>query len=106
MANPYNELIEMFREEGAHYNKSSFYFAEVISSYPNLKVKFNNMVHDKSTLLIDKFLLDRCTGFNTESNEGHTHSLNKLKDELKLGDEVILIPNGKKFVIVSKVVGI
>lgn len=106
MTNPFNDIIEAMREEGKYYNEPSFYFAKVVSSYPNLKVKFNDMIHDRNTLQIDKFLLDRCTSFNTDSSDGHTHSLNKLTDLLKVGDEVVLIRNNNKFVIISKVVNI
>lgn len=106
MANPINELIEAMREEGKYYNEPSFYFAEIVSSYPDLKVKFDDMVHNRDTLLIDKFLLDRCSSFNTETNSGHTHFMNRLTDVLKVGDEVVLIRKGSKFIIMSKVVGI
>ena len=59
MNSPFNNLIDMFREEGKFYNEPSFYFAKVTSELPNLKVMINNMELDKNNLLIDKSLLDR-----------------------------------------------
>ena len=42
MNSPFNNLIDMFREEGKFYNEPSFYFAKVTSELTNLKVMIND----------------------------------------------------------------
>lgn len=101
MADPFNKLIEAMREEGKFFNEPSFYFAKVTSSIPNLKVMLNNMELDKRSLLIDKTLLDRHNFSIGCSNGSITHN---LKDVLNVGDNVVMLKNGDKFIIISKVV--
>lgn len=104
MANPYNNLIDIMRKEGSHNYELPFYFAIVTSSYPDLKVKFDNTEVEKEMLLMDSFLLQRQKQITTESNSSHAHTINTLKDLLRVGDRVILVRDGERFVILSKVV--
>ena len=86
MNSPFNNLIDMFREEGRFYNEPSFYFAKVTSELPNLKVMINDMELDKNNLLIDKVLLD--------------------SNNLNISDKVVMLKDNNKFIIISKVVSI
>lgn len=108
MPNPYNDLIEIFREEGNRLYEPSFYFAEVTSSYPNLKVKFDNAELDRKMLLIDSFLLRQQKEILTEIDESetHTHTIKTLTNLIRKGDRVLLVRDKEKFVILSKVVSI
>ena len=103
MNSPFNNLIDMFREEGKFYNEPSFYFAKVTSESPNLKVMINNMELDKNNLLIDKSLLDR-HNYSITCSEGNIN--HNLKDKLSIGDKVVMLRDGNKFIIMSKVVRI
>ena len=103
MNSPFNNLIDMFREEGKFYNEPSFYFAKVTSELTNLKVIINNMELDKNNLLIDKSLLDR-HNYSITCSEGNIN--HNLKDKLSIGDKVVMLRDGNKFIIMSKVVRI
>ena len=103
MNSPFNNLIDMFREEGRFYNEPSFYFAKVTSELPNLKVMINDMELDKNNLLIDKSLLDRHNYYINCSEGTIDHN---LKDKLSIGDKVVMLKDNNKFIIISKVVSI
>ena len=103
MNSPFNNLIDMFREEGKFYNEPSFYFAKVTSELPNLKVMIIDMELDKNNLLIDKSLLDR-HNYSITCSEGNIN--HNLKDKLSIGDKVVMLRDGNKFIIMSKVVRI
>ena len=103
MNSPFNNLIDMFREEGKFYNEPSFYFAKVTSDLPNLKVMLNDMELNKNNLLIDKSLLDR-HNYSITCSEGNIN--HNLKDKLSIGDKVVMLRDGNKFIIMSKVVRI
>ena len=103
MNNPFNDLINVLREEGSFYNEPSFYFAKVTSELPNLKVMLNDMELNKNNLLIDKSLLDRHNYSVSCSNGSITHN---LKDKLSVGDKVVMLRDNNKFIIISKVVSI
>ena len=103
MNNPFSELINVLREEGSFYNEPSFYFAKVTSELPNLKVMLNDMELNKNNLLIDKSLLDR-HNYSITCSEGNIN--HNLKDKLSIGDKVVMLRDGNKFIIMSKVVRI
>ena len=103
MNSPFNNLIDMFREEGKFYNEPSFYFAKVTSELPDLKVMLNDMELNKNNLLIDKSLLDR-HNYSITCSEGNIN--HNLKDKLSIGDKVVMLRDGNKFIIMSKVVRI
>ena len=83
--NPFNKFIEFMREEGKFFNEPSFYFGKVKNGTPNITVIANGVPLDTRDLLIDDMILSK--GLNTN-------------------DLVILVPYGKKLVIISKVVNI
>ena len=103
MNSPFNNLIDMFREEGKFYNEPSFYFAKVTSELPNLKVMINDMELDKNNLLIDKSLLDRHNYYINCSEGTINHN---LKDKLSIGDKVVMLRDNNRFIIISKVVSV
>ena len=103
MNSPFNNLIDMFREEGKFYNEPSFYFAKVTSELPNLKVMINDMELDKNNLLIDKSLLDR-HNYSITCSEGNIN--HNLKDKLSIGDKVVMLRDSNRFIIISKVVNV
>ena len=107
---PFSELIGLFRDEGSFYNEPSFFMGVVKSGLPDLQVATNGIILDKSNLKIDKWLLDRSKGVSTESpvDPTHTHKINSpINDELKSGDEVVLLRSSNNiFIIISKVVSI
>ena len=103
MNSPFNNLIDMFREEGKFYNEPSFYFAKVTSELPNLKVMINDMELDKNNLLIDKSLLDRHNYYINCSEGSINHN---LQDKLSIGDKVVMLRDSNKFIIISKVVNV
>ena len=103
MADPFNRILQTIRDEVRFGNEPSFFIAKVTSPVPNLKVKLNNMELDKNSLMIDKSLLDRHNVSIQCSNGEVSHN---LKDTLNVGDTVIMLRNGDKFIIISKVVSI
>ena len=103
MNSPFNNLIDMFREEGKFYNEPSFYFAKVTSELPNLKVMINDMELDKNNLLIDKSLLDSHNYYINCSEGTINHN---LKDKLSIGDKVVMLRDNNRFIIISKVVSV
>ena len=86
MNSPFNNLIDMFREEGKFYNEPSFYFAKVTSELPNLKVMINDMELDKNNLLIDQILLNA--------------------NNINIDDKVVMLRDNNRFIIISKVVSV
>lgn len=91
LAQMIKDLIKEAKEEYA-------YLAEVKTGYPNLSVKFGDMVLEKENLKLPghlKDLLDRKPAFEN----GYTFSLNP-------GDTVLLINVKGIFYIIDKVEGI
>ena len=86
MGDSFSNLIDILREEGKFYNEPSFYFGKITSKLPNLKVALSDIELNKNNLLIDKVLLDR--------------------NDLSIGDKVIMLRDNNKFIIISKVVSL
>lgn len=103
MADPFNRILETIREEGRFYNEPPFFIGTIKSSFPNLEILWANRPIHKSQILIDKTLLDRHNVSISCSNGTVSHN---LKDTLNVGDTVIMLRNGDKFIIISKVVSI
>ena len=83
-SNPFNKLIEAIREEGKFYNEPSFFIGKVKNKLPNLEVYWCDQVLVKKQLKIDKLMLDR--------------------NDLEIGDTVIMFRHEEGFIIISKVV--
>ena len=116
--NPYLDLYSIMGK--ATEVKPSFYLGKVISELPELSIKLEDITLSKDDLMIDKWLLDRSTLSHLSYREdgGHTHIdasgeglhrhefLEPLKDILKVGDTVVLLPTDSRFIIISKVVSL
>ena len=70
----------------------------VKSGYPNLKIKFKDIILEKENLLISSLVKDRL--------DKKTMYKNDYKYEIKAGDTVVMLARGDKFVIIDKVVSI
>ena len=114
--NPYLDLYSIMGK--ATEVKPSFYLGKVVSGLPGLQVKLEDIVLNKDDLMIDQWLLDRNnltylshtedgshTHVDASGNGLHRHQFSEpLKDVLKAGDTVILLPTDSRFIIISKVV--
>lgn len=103
MSDPFGKLIKAIREEGKFYNEPSFFIGKIKSPLPNLEILWGNQTIVKEQMLIDKTLLDR-HNYSAECSEGSIDR--NLKDTLSIGDTVVMLFNGDKFIIISKVVSI
>ena len=116
MTNPFLGLYEVMWE--ATKVEPSFFIAKIKTPLPNLEVQLNDIVLDKDSLLIDKWLKDRNEDLFTEY-QGHTHGGDttgdgnhrhqikyNVQDKLEVNDKVILLKINDKFIIISKVVSI
>lgn len=101
MKNPFLELYSLMGE--ATKIEASFFIAKVVSLLPNLKVQLNDLTLDKDDFLISKSLL-LSNNANITANECSIE--HNLKDELKVGDKVVLLRIDDKFIVLSKVVSI
>ena len=116
--NPYLDLYSIMAN--ATEVKPSFYLGKVVSELPRLQVKLEDITLNTEDLMIDKWLLDRSTLIYLSHTEdgSHTHIdasgnglhrhefLEPLKDVLKVGDTVVLLPTDSRFIIISKVVSL
>lgn len=116
MANAYNDFIEFIGS--VQKVEPSFFIAQVSNPLPDLKIIFEGIELDKDDLLIDKWLKDRNEDLFTEY-QGHTHGGDttgdgnhrhqikfNVQDKLEIGDKVILLKIGSKFIVLNKVVSI
>lgn len=85
MSNPYIGLYEAMGR--ATKLEPSFFIGKVKSGFPNLVVVTNDLPLDKDVLSINI-------------------SLKELKDEIKTGDEVLLVKVQKQYIVLCKVVSI
>ena len=126
--NPYLDLYSIMGK--ATEVKPSFYLGKVISELPELSIKLEDITLSKDDLMIDKWLLDRSTlewvAYEEDAEHSHdiTHVveggssidvagglhkhkfLEPLKNILKVGDTVVLLPTDSRFIIISKVVSL
>lgn len=101
MKDPFLELYSLMGE--ATKIEASFFIAKIISPLPNLKVNLNDLVLDKDDFLISKSLLlsNDASIISSECSIEYN-----IKDELKVGDKVVLLRIDNKFIILDKVVSI
>ena len=114
--NPYLDLYSIMAK--ATEVKPSFYLGKVVSGLPELQVKLEDIVLTSDDLMIDQWLLDRNNltylsytedgpheHIDASGNGLHRHQFSEpLKDVLKAGDTVVLLPTDSRFIIISKVV--
>ncbi|SKA99321.1 Protein of unknown function [Caloramator quimbayensis] len=85
MKNPYSELLQVMREQGAKYNPPTIEIGQIISATP-LKIKINDLQLDKSDIYIN----------------------DSIKSSLIAGDLVAVLPmtDRQKFIVLCKVVSL
>jgi hypothetical protein len=120
-SNPYTEIVDMMRAEGAKKNSPSVLLGEVVSPMPNLIIKLGGMQIDKRNILIADCLLgdyqrqysiDGDISFSdtncgtTSTEESHSHDIASLDvetehteegtisftDSLQSGDQLAILP--------------
>lgn len=126
--NPYLDLYSIMAN--ATEVKPAFYLGKVVSELPKLQVKLEDITLNTEDLMIDQWLLDRSTlewvAYEEDAEHSHdiTHVveggssinvagglhkhkfLEPLKNILKAGDTVVLLPTDSRFIIISKVVSL
>lgn len=127
--NPYLDLYTLMGQ--ATEIKPSFYLGKVVSGLPELQIKLEDIILNTNDLMIDQWLLDRnnltylsytedgphehvdVSGnglhehVDASGNGLHKHQFSEpLKDILKVGDTVVLLPTDSRFIIISKVVSL
>lgn len=103
MSNPYLELIDIMGK--ATTIPSPFMLGVVKSKLPNITISIDNIVLDNDDLLINSNLITlNNTEINTNNNDVNITS--NLKDEINVGDKVLLCKVGDTFILLSKVVAI
>lgn len=100
--NPYNALLQLFDEKYKNRDKEIFW-GTVISEKP-LKIKTDDIVLEKNFIKFSESYYTRISkGYNVTCTQGAiTHN---IYSALKFGDEVLMIRNMDRFVIIDKVVG-
>lgn len=100
MANPFGELIQMINNIPI---TKDYYIGIVSSKLPNLKIKFEGTEIDKEDFLISSNLVINNNAKITCSNGTISHN---LKDELNIGDKVLILNVNGICIILCKVVSI
>ena len=109
--NPYDDLLGLIRSEGKYHNPLTPLVGRITKindSLTDIEVSAYQMPLYKDDLLIDTWILDRHTKqFISQPEGSYIHEIKEpLVDKLKIGDLVLLVPYGEKFIITSKVVSI
>lgn len=100
-----NEFIEIIRNEGMRNYTPSFFYAEVTRDYPNIELKFNDMILKKEQVKYTSWIKFLCEGYITENANGPESHKHKIKDKkLKKGDTVLIKFDGDSVLIVDRVV--
>lgn len=98
------DLLEIIREEGmANYNPS-FYFAEITSKYPKIKLKFNDVDVDTPQISLTSWVRYLAKGHITKPNGNQRHTHNIEYEGLNIGDTVLIKLIDDKVLIIDKVV--
>lgn len=96
--NPMLELAAIIEGLITDAKEEEVFLGEVKSGYPNLKIKFKDIILEKENLLISSLVKDRLDKKPMYKND--------YKYEIKTGDTVVMLARGDKFVIIDKVVSI
>lgn len=104
MKNPYSELLNLMREQGAKYNPPTIEIGEVISPNP-VKIKLGDLQLDKDDVLINDFLLQ---GYKRQLKVNGITNEYETTDTLKKGDLLAIMPAGdrQRFIVLCKVVSL
>lgn len=100
-----NDFIEIIRKEGMRNYTPSFFYAEVTRDYPNIELKFNDMILKKEQVKYTSWIKFLCEGYMTESANGPDPHRHKIKEKkLKKGDTVLIKIDGDSVLILDRVV--
>ena len=103
MANPYLELIDIMGK--ATPTPSPFMLGVVKSKLPDITISIDNILLDKDDLLINSNLIT-LNNAEINTNNDDVSVASNLKDEINIGDKVLLCKVGDTFILLSKVVAI
>ena len=101
MANVYLELLDIMGK--ATPIPSPFMLGVVKSKLPNITISVDNILLDKDDLLINSNLI---TLNNANISATDLDITSNLKDEINVGDKVLLCKVSDTFILLSKVVAI
>ena len=99
MQNPYLELLDMLGPNNSL--PFNFYIAEVVNSNP-LSVTFEGITLDSEDFLVNSNVLTLNNAEITTAND--TVVTHNLKDVINVGDKVLMLFTGSKYVLLCKVV--
>nr|DAP48615.1 MAG TPA: Protein of unknown function (DUF2577) [Caudoviricetes sp.] len=101
MQNPYLELLDMLGPNNSL--PFNFYIAEVVNSNP-LNITFEGITLDSEDFLVNSNVLTLNNAEITTSND--TIVTHNLKDVINVGDKVLMLFTGSKYVLLCKVVSV
>lgn len=101
MSNPFNELYEIMGDSTKI--APSFFIAKVSNPLPNLKIVMENTELDREDFLVSKNLI---ITNNANVSSDTCNISHNLKDELRVGDELLVIRVNDAYIILEKVVSI
>lgn len=94
--NPMLELADIVNNLIQDAKENEFFLGEVKTGYPDLTVKFNNIILEKENLMISSLIKDRLDKRPLYKNDYFY--------EIKPGDTVAMLMKNNKFIIIDKVV--
>lgn len=94
--NPMLELADIVNNLIQDAKENEFFLGEVKIGYPDLTVKFNNIILKKENLMISSLIKDRLDKKPLYKNDYFY--------EIKAGDTVAMLMKNNKFIIIDKVV--
>lgn len=97
-----HELLDIMNTEGMRNYTPSIQYAKVIKSYPNTRLKFQDMEIETEQIRYASWAYGLAKGIYTSASNGHTHTV-KL-DGIKVGDIVIINCSDSTVTILDKVV--
>lgn len=98
---PYSELIEIMKQQGAKYNPPAVQLGKVVSTSP-LAVKTADIQLNKSNLLVADYLL---SGYTRTVSTSVFSGSQKFTDGLKKNDTLVLVQiDISTFLVLCKVV--
>lgn len=95
---PMIELVSLFNKLIGDAKEEYIFIGKVKNSLPDLKVEFNNIVLNKDDLMITKSIKDKL--------EKKTVYKNDYIYKISVGDTVVMLKKGEKFIVIDKVVSL
>lgn len=97
-----HELLGIMNTEGMRNYTPSIQFAEVINSYPNTRLKYNDFEIETVQIRYTSWAYALANGLMTSVNDGHSHFVDL--GGIKAGDVVIINCDDSTVTILDKVV--